>query len=122
MLPPLKGCGLPASVNTRWILYRLSIALAQGYSASAPIQLGFTCSRSMQTLVTRLHAYGFAVKSDMARKAFKLFAFIPPINGVGIPAHLAKGMQKNGVQAFLAVFLEASWVFECGSLSFFTLG
>jgi hypothetical protein len=27
------------------------------------------------------------------RTAFKLFAFIPPVNGVGIPAHLfAKGL------------------------------
>ena len=63
MLPPLKDVGFLLQRVPDGFSDRLAFALAQGYSASAPIQFGFTCNRRMQKLATRLFAYGFAVET-----------------------------------------------------------
>ena len=88
-LPPLKGCGLPASANTRWILRQAFIRLCPSLfrictNPASALRVAGVCRSSL----SRRFAYGSAVNSSMTKTAFKLFAFIPPLKGVGIPAHL----------------------------------
>ena len=93
MLPPLKGCGLPASANTRWILRQAFIRLCPSLfricanPARLYVSAGVRRSLLHDQLPTGLRLATVKRKRDLS----VTLAFIPPLKGVGIPArNLAK--------------------------------
>jgi len=92
MLPPLKGCGLPASRNTRWIL-------GQAFSRRCPRLLRI-CTNPVRLYVQQENAdarYTTSMPTGLRLKPVKVdtdinvkLAFIPRLKPVGFPARSAK--------------------------------